>query len=161
MAVTSALPVRLPFRRRNSSAAITTTSSRPCTVTCCGPSARTHRTSSLNRAFASCNDHCLGRRPIRRARSFDFFVLGFVILVILTNISRRRFQAADRLNEVEQFSTRTPFAQGRGRMLHGVIDALCQFCCKSPGLGEPGAKRASKRDLHFATHSVGSGGFDA
>src|SRR5438034_3202008 len=49
----SAFPVMLPLRRRKSSAAMTTTSSRPCTVTCCGPSLRTLRTSSLNLAFAS------------------------------------------------------------------------------------------------------------
>ena len=48
----SAPPVRSPARRRNSSAATTTTSSRPCTVTCCGPSLRARRTSSLKRALA-------------------------------------------------------------------------------------------------------------
>lgn len=34
MAAISASPVISPFRRRNSSAEMTTTSSRPCTVTC-------------------------------------------------------------------------------------------------------------------------------
>ncbi len=52
---TSAWPVRAPCRRWKSSAAITTTSSRPWTVTCCGPSLWTRRTSSLKRALASCS----------------------------------------------------------------------------------------------------------
>jgi len=46
-------PVCTPFRRLNSSASTTTTASRPCTVTCCGPSLCAMRTSSLNRALAS------------------------------------------------------------------------------------------------------------
>ena len=54
IAAISACPVTWPLRRRNSSAAMTTTSSRPCTVTCCGPSLRTLRTDSLKRALASC-----------------------------------------------------------------------------------------------------------
>jgi hypothetical protein len=53
MAAISASPLRSPLRRRNSSAETTTTSSRPCTVTYCGPSLRTRRTNSLNRALAS------------------------------------------------------------------------------------------------------------
>src|SRR5450631_818083 len=83
----SADPVALPLRRRNSSAAITTTSSRPCTVTCCGPSLRTFRTSSLKRALASCKsqypDRGLGPRVfgIFGAAGFDF-----TILVMLTRI---------------------------------------------------------------------------
>jgi hypothetical protein len=56
-------PVAPPFRRRNSSAKLTTTSSRPCTVTCCRPSLRTRRTSSLNRTLASCSAQCLDRSP--------------------------------------------------------------------------------------------------
>ena len=65
-AAMSAAPVRSPFRRRNSSTEMTTTSSRPWIVTCCGPSLRTRRTSSLNRAFASWSGH----RPCReRLRS--------------------------------------------------------------------------------------------
>src|SRR5450830_812855 len=49
------LPVSFPLRRRKSAAVMTTTSSRPCTVTCCGPSLCTRRTNSLKRAFASCS----------------------------------------------------------------------------------------------------------
>ena len=36
-----------------------------------------------------------------------------------------------------------------------------RFCCKSLRSEEPGAIRASKRDPHFATRSLGSDGFDA
>ena len=46
-------PVRAPCRRLNSPASTTTTASRPCKVTVCGPSLWAIRTSSLNRAFAS------------------------------------------------------------------------------------------------------------
>ena len=38
IAAIKASPVRSPLRRRNSLAEMITTSSRPCTVTCCGPS---------------------------------------------------------------------------------------------------------------------------
>lgn len=44
----------LPFARRYSSKE-TTTSSRPCTMICCGPSVGALRTTSLKRALASCN----------------------------------------------------------------------------------------------------------
>src|SRR5262245_47547828 len=57
IAAINASPVGSPLRRRNSSAEMTTTSLRPCTVTCCGPSLWTRRTNSLKRAFASCNNH--------------------------------------------------------------------------------------------------------
>src|SRR5262245_52171627 len=53
IAATSAAPVTSPLRRRNSSSATTTTPSRPRTVTCCGPSLRARRTTSLRRALAS------------------------------------------------------------------------------------------------------------
>jgi hypothetical protein len=61
MAVTSALPQGSPVKRRDSSVEITTTSSRPSTVTCWGPLLRTRRTSSLRRASASCNAQWSGR----------------------------------------------------------------------------------------------------
>ena len=89
MAAISASPVRSPLRRPNSSAEITTTSSRPCTVTRCGPSLRTRRTSSLKRAFASCNSHwpvfgpAFGLRTRRRG-FVDLAGDDFTILVILT-----------------------------------------------------------------------------
>ena len=60
-ASTKARPESVPLRRRNSSSETTTTSSRPCTVTCCGPSRRATRTSSLNRALASCSRQRPGR----------------------------------------------------------------------------------------------------
>src|SRR5271170_46320 len=87
IAAISASPVRSPLRRRNSSAEITTTSSRPCTVTCCGPSLRTRRTNSLNRALASCNS----QRPDCRSRIRRGFggLVGdddFTILVMLTRL---------------------------------------------------------------------------
>src|SRR5580658_7534343 len=86
IAAISASPVRSPLRRRNSSAEMTTTSSRPCTVTCCGPSLRTRRTNSLNRALASCNSQ---RPDFRRRvlRGFDGLGEDFIILVILTRLS--------------------------------------------------------------------------
>src|ERR1700691_1803439 len=89
IAAINAFPVVLPLSRRNSSTAITTTSSRPCTVTCCGPSLRTFRTSSLKRALASCKsqypDRGLGTRVfgIFGAAAFDL-----MILVMLTRIHR-------------------------------------------------------------------------
>ena len=82
-ASTSALPVCAPCKRRKSSAAITTTSSRPCTVTCCGPSLRTRRTSSLKRALASCSNQCPGGGAGRLAGG----LVGSVNLVILTRLS--------------------------------------------------------------------------
>src|SRR6202790_4489212 len=88
MAAIKDSPVRSPLRRRNSAAEITTTSSRPCTVTRCGPSLRTRRTSSLKRAFASCNSH---RPDFSRARRRDFAGFAgadFMILVMLTSLSQ-------------------------------------------------------------------------
>src|SRR5271165_4185737 len=75
----SVSPLRSPLRRRYSSAETTTTSSRPCTVTCCGPSLRTRRTSSLKRALASCS------RQLPEGRGGVGGVLK--ILVILTSTS--------------------------------------------------------------------------
>src|SRR5258705_170374 len=74
MAAIRASPVRSPLRRRNSSADMTTTSSRPCTVTRCGPSLRTRRTNSLNRALASCNIHWPNFGSRARRRDFVGFV---------------------------------------------------------------------------------------
>lgn len=88
-AATSAAPLRSPCRRRTSSAAMTTISSRPWTVTCCGPSACTRLTSSLNRAFASCRSQRLGRGSRGRRRALRAFgVFAFVNLVILNWINR-------------------------------------------------------------------------
>jgi hypothetical protein len=84
MASISARPVPSPLSRRNSSAAMTTTSSRPCTVTCWGPSLRTRRTNSLNRALASCSSQWPGRDFAVRGLG-DLRVRG--ILVILTRLS--------------------------------------------------------------------------
>src|SRR5262249_45743268 len=50
-----AWPVVSPFRRRNSSADTMKASSRPCTVTSCGPSVFARRTTSEKRALASCS----------------------------------------------------------------------------------------------------------
>ena len=74
MASISAFPVAFPFSRRNSSAAITTTSSRQCTVTCCGPSVRTLRTNSLHEAHRNTTNPA--DRPHDRRKS-----LGSVIPV--------------------------------------------------------------------------------
>ena len=60
-------------------AAITTTSSRPCTVTCWGPSLRMRRMSSLRRALASCKRHW----PDCRSGSDK----DYEVLVILTRIA--------------------------------------------------------------------------
>ena len=65
IAATSAAPVNSPFSRRNSSAEITTTSARPCTIICCGPSLLTCRTNLLNRALASCSNQYPGRSEPR------------------------------------------------------------------------------------------------
>src|SRR3984893_13434241 len=90
MASTSAWPVALPLRRRNSSAAMTTTSSRPCTVTCCGPSLRTLRTSSLKRALAFCKSE-YPERPLggRTLLPFEVDSFDLDILVILTRITQK------------------------------------------------------------------------
>jgi len=74
----------LALRRRNSSAETTTTSSRPCTVTCCGPSLRTRRTSSLKRPWRP--EATSG--PSEATRAADGFGAsgwreGFFILVML------------------------------------------------------------------------------
>ena len=53
MASTNNWPERWPCIRRNSPASTTTTASRPCSVTCCGPSLCANRTNSLKRALAS------------------------------------------------------------------------------------------------------------
>jgi hypothetical protein len=89
IAAMSACPLRPPLRRRNSSAAMTTTSSRPCTVTCCGPSLRTCRTNSLKRALASCKSQWPGcRLPRAWRRGFGCFVsFDFAVLVILTRLA--------------------------------------------------------------------------
>src|SRR6476620_5283076 len=88
MAAIRASPVRSPLRRRNSSADMTTTSSRPCTVTRCGPSLRTRRTNSLNRALASCKIHWPNFGSRARRRDFVGFVRDdFTFLVILTRMS--------------------------------------------------------------------------
>src|SRR5665213_3024656 len=82
-------PVRSPLSRRNSSAEITTTSSRPCTVTRCGPSLRTRRTSSLKRALASCNRQWPGFATRGRRRGFaDFDRADFPVLVMIPRISK-------------------------------------------------------------------------
>src|ERR1700722_5063749 len=90
MASMRAWPVALPLRRRNSSAAMTTTSSRPCTVTCCGPSLRTFRTSSLKRALASCKSQ-YPERPLggRTLLPFEVDSFDLDILVILTRITQK------------------------------------------------------------------------
>src|SRR6202035_2523564 len=87
MAAIKDSPVRSPLSRRNSSAEITTTSSRPCTVTRCGPSLRTRRTNSLNRALASCSRHWRGLSGRARRRGFAGLAGDFTILVILTRIA--------------------------------------------------------------------------
>jgi hypothetical protein len=56
-----------------------------CTVTRCGPSLRTRRTSSLKRAFASCNSQWPDFGLRARRRGFVSFTGDFVFLVILTN----------------------------------------------------------------------------
>jgi hypothetical protein len=85
----SAWPVRPPFSRRNSSAVITTTASRPWRVTRCGPSLRTRRTNSLKRALASCSsqwpDVCKVRDRRRRLPGLPGG--GFIILVMVTILS--------------------------------------------------------------------------
>jgi hypothetical protein len=60
IATMSASPVRSPLSRRNSSTEITTTSSRPWTVTRCGPSLRTRRTNSLKASL------CIPQQPATR-----------------------------------------------------------------------------------------------
>ena len=87
-----ASPLGSPLRRRNSSAAMTTTSSRPCTVTCGGPSLRARRTSSLKRALASCRSQWPGCRRSRiRRRSLGCRAgFDFIILVMLIRITRER-----------------------------------------------------------------------
>ncbi len=78
MASMRAAPVTSPFRRRNSSSATMTTPARPFTVTCCGPSLRARRTTSLRRALASSEDPRVGVPPLHAhprtppgARCFD------------------------------------------------------------------------------------------
>jgi hypothetical protein len=82
----TASPVRLLLRRQNSSAEITTTSSRPRTVTCCGPSLRTRLTNSLKRAFASCSSQWPDFEWRERRRGLDGD--DFVVLVMLISITQ-------------------------------------------------------------------------
>src|SRR3984893_15569283 len=109
IAAISDAPVRSPLRRRNSSAEITTTSSRPCTVTRCGPSLRTRRTSSLKRTFASCNSHWpdLGWR-VRRRGFNGFDGDDFTILVMLTSIYECPWISMDRLAQSALVQTPEP-----------------------------------------------------
>src|SRR5208337_3415637 len=94
IAAMSAPPLRSPLRRRNSSAEMMTTSSRPWTVTCCGPSLRTRRTSSLKRALASCRSQWPGSRPRARRPALAISAKGvFLILVMLTRLSHQSAQA--------------------------------------------------------------------
>jgi len=59
------------------------------TVTCCGPSLRTRRTSSLKRALASCKSQWPGcRLPRTWRRGFGCFVsFDFAVLVMLTRLA--------------------------------------------------------------------------
>jgi DNA invertase Pin-like site-specific DNA recombinase len=73
-----------------------------------------------------------------------------ILLAVLASLAKQ---------EAKRMSERVKAGMARARSAGKHLGR--RFCCKSPRLGEPGAKRASKRDLHFATRSVGSGGFDA
>jgi hypothetical protein len=84
-ASTRTFPLRSPARRRKSSAPMITTSSRPWTVTCCGPSSFARRTTSLNLALASCSCHCAGR-PRRGLRFRPAADEVFARLVMLTRL---------------------------------------------------------------------------
>ena len=129
MAAIKASPVRSPLRRRNSSAEMTTTSSRPCTVTRCGPSLRTRRTSSLKRAFASCNGHWpdFGRRARRRGL-VGFAGVDFAFLVILTRISYAPGNFNGRLSERGQAACRRPAFFRTGIAFTKTLKPSSQAC---------------------------------
>lgn len=99
MAIISSSPVRSPLSRRNSSAEITTTSSRPWTVTCCGPSLRTRRTNSLKRALASCRTQWPGVLLNDLGGRGESECVNLVMLTILYNTA-----ANDNLKEVDCFT---------------------------------------------------------
>ena len=72
-------PVSAPFRRWKSATEITTTSSRPCTVTCCGPSLLTRRTNSLKCALAFCKAQRFGRSPGDPRCGIDRFTIKHLL----------------------------------------------------------------------------------
>jgi hypothetical protein len=105
-------PVGSPVSRRYSLADMTTTSSRPRTVTCWGPWLFALRTNSLKRALASCNDQWPGNGTARLARGRADEAAGAVLAadedfrVILTRLTcqGRQFNASCK-----------PFSPGSGR----------------------------------------------
>ena len=111
-------PVRSPSSRRNSATAITTTSSRPCTVTSCGPSLLARRTSSPNRALASCKGQCAGFGGRNRVRGLaggrDDADLAILTRLADRGLPRNRFGRAENPKGARPDSLSQPKARRLG-----------------------------------------------